>query len=285
MGSLLRTWIALGLTQAVMEAYAACAGASQAQPLYRDWNPTLSDHFYTTDATEASTAGGYTPEGIRALLFTTQVVGSVQFYRLYNADAGDHFYTTNETEMHAAGYVVENKTPMYIYPTQLCGSVPFYRLFAGGTGDHFYTVDADERDGAEQSGWAYEWVAGYVFPPDTTGSTTTTSTTDKASTTTTPTITSPTSTTTTIAAVSHPPSSVASSAAASPSSTVPDVGTSDPVDVLPAPTSILDGASLADTQSSASASPSPSGSRAGTQIHASYLATPLAFGIFLHGWM
>lgn len=115
---------------------------------------------------EAS-ATGYTPEGIRALVFTTQIEGSVRLLRLWNDGPGDHFYTTNATEANnavAGGYTLEDKTPMYIYPTQLCGSVPFYRLFSSGTGDHFYTIDAGERDGAEGSGWDFEWVQGYVFP-------------------------------------------------------------------------------------------------------------------------
>ncbi|KAJ6545565.1 hypothetical protein B0H19DRAFT_1033969 [Mycena capillaripes] len=145
------------------EARAACAGADQAQPLYRDWNPTTGDHFYTTDSAEASGASGYNVEGVRALVFATQVAGSVRFLRLYNAAFRNHFYTTNATEAaQIPGYVIQDEDPMYIYPTQLCGSVPFYRLFAG---NHFYTVDTGERDAAEMGGWVFESVAGYVFPP------------------------------------------------------------------------------------------------------------------------
>ncbi|KAJ7307965.1 hypothetical protein DFH08DRAFT_757787, partial [Mycena albidolilacea] len=148
-------------------AHAACADASQAVPLYRDWNPTVSDHFYTPNAAEAAAATGYTQEGPKALVFTTPVPGAVRLLRLYNAAPSDHFYTTNTTEAAGAvagGYKLEDVNPIYVYPSALCGSVPLYRLFAGGVGDHFYTADAAERDGAEGSGWAYEWVAGYVFP-------------------------------------------------------------------------------------------------------------------------
>ncbi|KAJ7097390.1 hypothetical protein C8R44DRAFT_683573 [Mycena epipterygia] len=150
---------------------ADCAGASQAQPLYRDYSSGGGDHFYTTDLAEYNSANannGYSPDGIRALVFTTQVAGSVKFIRLYNADVTDHFYTTNATEATdaaAAGYAIEDKATMYIYPTQLCGSVPFYRSYSAGGTDHFYTIDAAERDGAVSSGWAYEFIAGYVFDP------------------------------------------------------------------------------------------------------------------------
>ncbi|KAJ7100450.1 hypothetical protein C8R44DRAFT_716565 [Mycena epipterygia] len=148
---------------------ADCAGASQTQPLYRDYSSAGGDHFYTTDLAEYNAANandGYAPEGIRALVFTTQVPGSVQFIRLFNGDVTDHFYTTNATEAQAAtGYVVEDKAAMYIYPTQLCGSVPLYRSYSSSGTDHFYTVDAAERDGAVASGWNYEFIAGYVFAP------------------------------------------------------------------------------------------------------------------------
>ncbi|KAJ7146679.1 hypothetical protein C8R44DRAFT_973366 [Mycena epipterygia] len=150
---------------------ADCAGASQAQPLYRDYSSSGGDHFYTTDLAEYNSANsndGYSPDGIRALVFTTQVAGSVQFIRLDNGNVTDHFYTTNVTEatvFAAAGYTVENKATMYIYPTQLCGSVPFYRSYSAAGTDHFYTIDASERDGAVSSGWAYELIAGYVFAP------------------------------------------------------------------------------------------------------------------------
>ncbi|KAJ7840064.1 hypothetical protein B0H14DRAFT_3458321 [Mycena olivaceomarginata] len=141
------------------------------QSLLRDRSSygQLQDTFPFTGYTVKETSFGvYTPEGIRARVFTTQVEGSVLLLRLWNDGPGDHFYTTNATEANNAvadGYILEDKTPMYIYPTQLCGSMPFYRLFSSRTGDHFYTIDAGERDGAEGSGWDFEWVEGYVFPP------------------------------------------------------------------------------------------------------------------------
>ncbi|KAF7305654.1 hypothetical protein HMN09_00819000 [Mycena chlorophos] len=161
----------------------ACAGASEAVAMYRAFKADGTDHFYTLDLSEYNTAvanDGYAAEGIRALVFDTQVEGSVQLHRLWSGADGlpspvDHFYTTNTTEAAAAEqgtYVSEDAasdghTPIYVYPTALCGSVPLYRSYAGGTAmDHFYTVNITERNDAEASGWGYELIAGYVFAAD-----------------------------------------------------------------------------------------------------------------------
>nr|GAT51786.1 predicted protein [Mycena chlorophos] len=156
----------------------ACAGASEAVAMYRAFKADGTDHFYTLDLSEYNNAvanDGYAAEGIRALVFDTQVEGSVQLHRLWSGADVDHFYTTNTTEAAAAEqgtYVSEDAasdghTPIYVYPTALCGSVPLYRSYAGGTAmDHFYTVNVTERNDAEASGWGYELIAGYVFAAD-----------------------------------------------------------------------------------------------------------------------
>ncbi|KAF7291265.1 hypothetical protein MIND_01270300 [Mycena indigotica] len=114
---------------------------------------------------------GYVQEGIRALVFTTQVAGSVRLRRLWSAGVGDHLYTADTVEAARTltqSYVYEDTvTPLYVYPTAQCGSVPLHRLYIGGTvTDHFYTVDPAERDSAVSQGYTYEFIAGYVFPPD-----------------------------------------------------------------------------------------------------------------------
>ncbi|KAJ7899790.1 hypothetical protein B0H13DRAFT_2029492 [Mycena leptocephala] len=275
------TWlyvcVVLVMSLCAAEVRAACAGAAQSQPLYRAWNPTISDHFYTPSLAEYNSAGDYTPEGIRARLFTTQVAGSVRLIRL-------------EERVDGGGYVIEDKNPMYVYPTALCGSVPFYRLFAGAYGDHFYTESAEERDGSETSGWAYEWIAGYVFPPDadtSAGGGTTTTTTQKDTVTTTNTKTS-TSTDTAKAPTSPtPPTTATTSTSAGPAApSPPALGTADPVD--PAPTSMLDGSSTTSGDSSSSTSLSGTSGTMRLRLHltpasASYIVAAVA--LVMGGWL
>ncbi|KAJ7476253.1 hypothetical protein B0H11DRAFT_2158451 [Mycena galericulata] len=142
-----------------------CPCASDAVPLYRDYNPTIIDHFYTVEAITTNAVANlqYNAEGVSMRVFSTQVPGSVRFYRLYSAAATDHFYTTNPTEAaDATGYAIEDML-MYIYPTQMCGTVPIYRLYYSAGTDHFYTLSAAERDSAEAGTYTYEGIAGYAF--------------------------------------------------------------------------------------------------------------------------
>ncbi|KAJ7908226.1 hypothetical protein B0H13DRAFT_1617734 [Mycena leptocephala] len=148
----------------------SCADASLAQPLYRDYSASLGDHFYTINLDEysAANAAGATPEGTAARVFTAKVASSAQFFRLYSIAAGDHLYTTDTTEVATAisvkyNYTLQSGAPMYIYPSALCGTVPFYRLHSAINRDHFYTTNASEKDSAMAGGYAFEFIAGYVF--------------------------------------------------------------------------------------------------------------------------
>ncbi|KAL2826750.1 hypothetical protein BJY01DRAFT_255899 [Aspergillus pseudoustus] len=144
-------------------------------PLYRAYNPTIYDHFYTTNQNEYNNAVqnlGYSAEGIACRLYATQVSGTVPLFRTYSQSATDHFYTRSAEERDRAvqslGYSDEGIAG-YVYPQQQ-SSVPsltaLYRTYNGQITDHFYTVSAPERDNAVQSlGYSDEGVAGYVFPP------------------------------------------------------------------------------------------------------------------------
>lgn len=71
-----------------------------AVPLYRYWNPQISDHFYTTDWNELGVGRfGWSLEKIEGYVFSTQLPGTVPLYRYWSASSSDHFYTTDWNEL------------------------------------------------------------------------------------------------------------------------------------------------------------------------------------------
>ncbi|KAF8870182.1 hypothetical protein BD779DRAFT_612568 [Infundibulicybe gibba] len=147
-----------------------CADNSKAVPFLRAYNPTLTDHFYTTSAPELDNAVknlGYANEGSVGRIWTTQQPGTVPLYRLYSDSGTDHFYTTSAPERDNAvanlGYKFES-TAGFVYPAAMCGAVPLYRLYSPSATDHFYTPSASERGNAANSlGYSNEGVAGYIL--------------------------------------------------------------------------------------------------------------------------
>jgi YD repeat-containing protein len=124
-------------------------------PIYRFYNPKNGDHFYTASESERSIVkntnrSGYLPEGIAFYAYNAQVVDSLPVYRFYNSKNGDHFYTIAEDEKNTVisnpqwGYIYE-KIAFYAYASQLNNSSPIYRFYNSATGDHFYTASESER--------------------------------------------------------------------------------------------------------------------------------------------
>lgn len=69
-------------------------------PLYRYFNPSVVDHFYTTNFNELGGGGnGYNYEGIQSFIYPYPVKGSVPLYRYWQPQVSDHFYTTNPIAM------------------------------------------------------------------------------------------------------------------------------------------------------------------------------------------
>ena len=115
--------------------------ANPTTPLYRYWQASVSDHFYTIDPNEIGTTipGGvgkddYTSQGIQCLIYRYQVQNSVPLYRCWQSSVSDHFYTTNADEITTttpgqtgkyelvsqgiAGYCMAQQTP---------DTIPLYR--------------------------------------------------------------------------------------------------------------------------------------------------------------
>ena len=133
-------------------------------PLYRYWNPTAADHFYTTNWSElGGGAHGWGYEGIQCYVYASNVPGSVPLYRYWNNGIGDHFYTTNWSELGggAHGWVYEG-IQCYVMSAPVTGSTPLYRYWNNGGGDHFYTTNWSELGGGAH-GWGFEGIQCYVF--------------------------------------------------------------------------------------------------------------------------
>jgi hypothetical protein len=134
-------------------------------PLYRYWNGSLTDHFYTINfGTLGSGASGWNLEWIQCFVYSTQVAGTVPLYRYWNPSIGDHFYTTNFGTLGngAFGWTFE-WVECYVYSTQVAGTIPLYRYWNEQTGDHFYSADFNEL-GNGASGYVLEGIACYVLP-------------------------------------------------------------------------------------------------------------------------
>jgi len=146
-------------------------------PIYRSFNSSSTDHFFTTTAKErdAAATNGWKYEGIQASISSRNAPNMVPLYRLFysNGIKSDHFYTTSETEKNDAvstlGYTYEG-VAAYIYPPNYKtaeGTVPLYRLYNINKVDHFYTTSIAERDNAVSSyGYINEDIVGYVMPAE-----------------------------------------------------------------------------------------------------------------------
>jgi subtilisin family serine protease len=135
-------------------------------PLYRYWNPSVTDHFYTTNFNELGWVGsGWEFGWIEAYIYPTQVSGTVPLYQYWNPTVGDHFYTTNYSELGAGAYGwTYERIDGYIYPSQQAGTVPLHQYWNASVGDHFYTTNLEELGSSGSYGWVYSRIEGYVNP-------------------------------------------------------------------------------------------------------------------------
>ena len=76
----------------------------QTVPLYRSYQPSVIDHFYTVDKAESDnsvTKLGYSYEGITGYVFPpsgSSCPGAAPLYRAYQPTIYDHFYTMSAPE-------------------------------------------------------------------------------------------------------------------------------------------------------------------------------------------
>jgi hypothetical protein len=133
--------------------------------LYRYWNPSVYNHFYTTDfGVYGNGGGGYTYEGVECRVYASQVSGTVPLKHYYCADNGDHFYTTLSSEPGSGLPCYQYQgIECYVFSSQVSGTVPLYRYYEPNAQDHFYTTNFNEL-GNGGLGWYLEGVQCYVFP-------------------------------------------------------------------------------------------------------------------------
>ena len=130
--------------------------------MYRMYNPSNGEHFYTGNMNERTTLvnAGWKYEGVG---FKAAKKSSTPMYRLYNPNSGDHHYTSNAKErdsLVSTGWKYEG-IGWYADDAK---SIPMYRLFnpSATTGSHHYTKSTAERDSLVASGWKNEGIGFYA---------------------------------------------------------------------------------------------------------------------------
>jgi hypothetical protein len=102
-------------------------------PMYRWFNPTSGDHFYTTAAGERP--ANYNQEGIAFYCLPTQQEGAIAFYRWFDPGSRYHFYTTDPGGEYAPrlGYTSEG-IACYVFGSQVKDTVRLFRWYQGPVG-------------------------------------------------------------------------------------------------------------------------------------------------------
>ncbi len=140
-------------------------GGKETVPMYRLYNPNSGEHFYSSDANEASNlvAAGWTHEGDA---WKAPSTSQTPVYRLWNRNSGEHHYTTKTVEKEsliAVGWIDEG-IGWYSDDNQ---TTPLYRLYnpnAKGryeAGAHHYTASEAERKELINAGWTDEGIGWY----------------------------------------------------------------------------------------------------------------------------
>lgn len=139
--------------------------AALTAPIFRYWNPSVTDHYYSIKYDEMSEGDlGWGIEKIAGFAFSSQRIGTVPLYRYWNPGWGDHFYTTNFNELGngGQGWVLE-RVECYVFSQQQAGTVPLYRYWNPTIGNHYYTTNFNEL-GHGANGYTFEWIECYIFP-------------------------------------------------------------------------------------------------------------------------
>lgn len=127
-------------------------------PVYRLYNPSSQDHFYTIDSGEKTrlVGTGWRYEGVAWISPTS----GTPVTRFFNAKTGDHMYTASGAEgnnLVRTGWKREGTA----FFAKTSGT-PVYRLYKSKTCDHLFTASAQEKQSALLVGYKDEGTAFYV---------------------------------------------------------------------------------------------------------------------------
>lgn len=106
--------------------------SSEFVPLFRLWNHSLWDHFYTIDSDERARAVdkfGYIAEGSACLVWRSHNLRTVPLRRFFHSQRHDHFYTIHNEEAEAAlrlGYI-EEPNACHVSDGPTPGAIPLFR--------------------------------------------------------------------------------------------------------------------------------------------------------------
>lgn len=147
----------------------ACS-AGGSQEVYRLYNPSTSEHLFTTDVDEYRSLSqyGWKQEGV-AWVSPDAQSSSVGVYRLYNPRLGDHHYTKDKDEakklIEKYGWRYDNGGKPLFYSDDECQRIAVYRQYNGGlkVGQHHYTADENEAKALiTKHGWKKEGIGWYA---------------------------------------------------------------------------------------------------------------------------
>lgn len=145
-------------TVITISAGAAASGSSPGiaeVPVYRFYNPSTGEHFYSLSSTEVGPAQGFELEEVAFDVFTTQGSGMLALYRCLWTTVGKHFIST---QSNCEGWTLESIYG-YVYSSPEANSTALYRSLNVNNGDHLETTSLQE---ASSPDYQLEGTLGYV---------------------------------------------------------------------------------------------------------------------------
>jgi hypothetical protein len=115
------------------------------QPLFRWFNPSFHDHFYTINP-RGEAISEYSFEGVQCYVFPEPGPNTVPLLRWLNTSNGHHFFTIdpNRELGPSAGYMFEG-IACHVFPTQQPNTTPLFRWFQNGLMSNFTFDEAIPR--------------------------------------------------------------------------------------------------------------------------------------------